>query len=106
MCQIKQVLMINAFLDKQESCVVHANLDSAVFLGHLPNAKLEPLILDSHIYIVWCVHSYLLTIPNLTVTEGTISGLIIYANIVYTHEDLFPHGIHIIISKICWIFIA
>ena len=62
---------------------------------------LIPIFLLSGIFIV-----ILLTILNLTVTEGTISGLIIYANIVYTHQDLFPNGTHNIISKFCRIFIA
>ena len=61
---------------------------------------LIPIFLLSGLFIV-----ILLSILNLTVTEGTLNGLIIYANTVYTHQDFFPSGTYII-GKICWIFIA
>ena len=50
----------------------------------------------------------LLGVLNITITEGTISGLIVYANIMYTHENYTPYlstSSHII-GKICWTFIA
>ena len=53
----------------------------------------------------------LLGVLNITVTEGTLSGLIIYANIVYTHANLFSSssslstGSHVI-GRVYWTFIA
>ena len=47
----------------------------------------------------------LLGVLNLTVTEGTISGLIVYANIMYTHASYLSTSSRII-DKLCWTFIA
>ena len=50
----------------------------------------------------------LLLLLNMTVTEGTISGLIFYANILYTHQPVFTNTKtrYTILGKICWTFIA
>ena len=61
---------------------------------------LIPLFLLSGMLII-----ILLTALNLTVTEGTINGLVIYANVMYMNQDLFSNGSHTF-SKILWIFIA
>ena len=49
----------------------------------------------------------LLTILNITVTEGTINGLVFYANILYGNHFFFPstHK-HQKFSQIYWVFIS
>ena len=47
----------------------------------------------------------LLTALNMTVAEGTINGLVIYANAIYAYQKIIPHP-HSIFKRICWTFIA
>ena len=48
----------------------------------------------------------LLTFLNVTITEGTIGGVIFYANIVYTHRYLFANDHQKILSKLCRVFVS
>ena len=48
----------------------------------------------------------LLTFLNVTITEGTISGAIFYANIVYTHRYLFANDHQKVLSKLCRVFVS
>ena len=41
----------------------------------------------------------------MTVTEGTINGLIVYANVMYCYQDLIPNRFHSS-NRIFWVFIA
>ena len=60
---------------------------------------LIPVILLSGIVLI-----ILIMFLNMTVTEGTLNGIVIYANIMYTHQRYLPdYGI---MSTICRIFIA
>ena len=62
---------------------------------------LIPAFLMSGILLI-----FLLSALNFTVTEGTVSALVIYANIIYTYQGFnHIHGTHIY-SMICWGFIA
>ena len=53
---------------------------------------------------------FLLTLTNMTVSEGTINGLIFYANIIHINRAIFfPNesaGIHKIISDVLYTFIS
>ena len=62
---------------------------------------LIPLFLLSGVFIV-----AVLTFLNLTVTEGTVSALIIYANIIYTHQEISSTIHSSVFYSICWGFIA
>ena len=60
-----------------------------------------PLILFSFIASGFVV-IIIITTLNLTITEGTLNGLLVYTNIIQTYfvEDLSGFG------KICWVFIS
>ena len=65
-----------------------------------------PLYLLSGLIVV-----ILLGVLNINITEGTISGLIVYANIMYTHANLINDASHLstgshIFGRVCWTFIA
>ena len=62
---------------------------------------LIPLFILSGVFIV-----AMLAILNLTVTEGTVSALIIYANIIYTLQEISPSIQSSGFYSICWGFIA
>ena len=62
---------------------------------------LIPLFLLSGVFIV-----VVLATLNLTVTEGTVSGLIIYANIIYTHQEISPIIHSSVFYNVCRGFIA
>lgn len=62
---------------------------------------LIPLFLLSGVFIV-----VVLATLNLTVTEGTVSGFIIYANIMYSHQEILPSTHSNVFYNICWGFIA
>lgn len=43
---------------------------------------------------------------NLTVTEGTLNGLLVYTMIMQTHHSYFAEHNSSIFGKICWVFIS
>ena len=60
-----------------------------------------PLTLASGVFIV-----LVLTILNLTITEGTLNGLLIYATDLYGQYSYFSHSSSIKLSNILWTFVA
>ena len=60
-----------------------------------------PLTLASGVFIVLA-----LTILNLTITEGTLNGLLIYATDLYGQHSYFSHGYSTTLSQILWTFVA
>ena len=43
---------------------------------------------------------------NLTVTEGTLNGLLVYTMVIQTHHSYFAENNSSIFGKICWVFIS
>ena len=43
---------------------------------------------------------------NLTVTEGTLNGLLVYTMVIQTHHSYFPENNPSTIGQICWVFIS
>ena len=58
-----------------------------------------PLFLLSGAFVI-----FLLTLLNVTVTEGTLYGLIFYANVLFANHSYFPRNTRL--GRTAWVFIA